>query len=363
MMSVISPAESCSSPLARRSAKWIVNGARGSSAIISRIRRASPGLSSIRRTLCIYSMAIGRQRHDGEPEDIDRAHHHDELLEVDRLGHIAVGVQVVGAQHVFFRLRGGEHHHGNALQRLVGLDVLQHLAAVLLRQVEVEQDDVRARRVRVLAAAVEKLHRLDAVLAPVELVVDLAFLQRLARQALVAGVVFHQQDLDGRTAVGHGKSFFGSVKWNWLPSPSVELTQMRPPWRSMTFLQMARPMPVPGYSPIVCSRWNSMKMRSKYCGSIPMPLSAMVRCHSPAFSSAETSMRGTPLPRNLSALAIRFWKSCASCISSASTLGNGSQVTAALDSSIAARRLVMALRSGASTDTDLNSLPLVPTRE
>ena len=65
-------------------------------------------------------------------------------------------------------------------------------------------------------------------------------------------------------------------------------------------------------------------------------LSAMVRCHSPSFSSAETWMRGTPLPRNLSALPIRFWNSCASCISSASTLGNGSQVTAALDSRITA---------------------------
>src|SRR5205085_5703245 len=308
-------------------------------------------------------MPIGRQRDHGEPEDVDRLHHHDEFLKVDGLGHIAVRMQVVRPQHVLFGLGGGEHDHRDALEAVVGLDVLEHLAAVLLRQVEVEQDDVRARRVRVLAAAVEKLHRLDAVLAPVQLVVDLAFLQRLARQALIAGVVFHQQDLDGRTTVGHGKSFLGSVMWNWLPSPSVEVTQMRPPWRSTTFLQMARPMPVPGYSPIVCNRWNSMKMRSKYCGSMPMPLSAIVRCHSPALSSAETWMRGTPWPLNLSALPIRFWKSCASCISSTSTVGSGSQVTAALDSSIAARRLPIAFLSGVSIDTGLNSLPLVPTRE
>ena len=32
------------------------------------------------------------------------------------------------------------------------------------------------------------------------------------------------------------------------PEPGVDSTQMRPPWRSTIFLQIARPMPVPGYS-------------------------------------------------------------------------------------------------------------------
>src|SRR5207249_2524416 len=102
-----------------------------------------------------------------------------------------------------------------------------------------------------------ELHRLHAVLSPVQLVVDLALLQRLARQALVAGVVLDEQDLNGRAAIGHGDSFFGSVKWNVLPAPGVELTQMRPPWRSATFLQIARPMPVPGYSAFACRRLHS----------------------------------------------------------------------------------------------------------
>src|SRR5204863_1582512 len=179
---------------------------------------------------------------------------------------------------------------------------------------------------------------------PVQLVVDLGFLQRLARQALVAGVVLDEQDLDRRPAVGHGcPPLLGSVKWNWLPSPGAEVTQMRPPWRSATFLQIARPMPVPGYSPIACSRWNSMKMRSKYCGSMPMPLSAMLMCHSPASSTAPTWIWGArSLLRNLSALPMRFWNTWASCTSSASTVGSASAVTAAPDSSIAARRLVTA---------------------
>lgn len=40
----------------------------------------------------------------------------------------------------------------------------------------------------------------------------------------------------------------GSVKKNVDPLPSWESTQMRPPNRSMTFLQIARPIPLPGLS-------------------------------------------------------------------------------------------------------------------
>jgi hypothetical protein len=40
----------------------------------------------------------------------------------------------------------------------------------------------------------------------------------------------------------------GSVKKNVAPWPGSDSTQMRPPWRSTTFLQIANPMPVPGCS-------------------------------------------------------------------------------------------------------------------
>ena len=38
-------------------------------------------------------------------------------------------------------------------------------------------------------------------------------------------------------------------------------------------LQIARPMPVPGYFCRVCSRWKITKICSQYCCSMPMPLS------------------------------------------------------------------------------------------
>ena len=38
---------------------------------------------------------------------------------------------------------------------------------------------------------------------------------------------------------------------------SLGATQMRPPWRSTIFLQIVRPMPLPGYLSRPCRRWNS----------------------------------------------------------------------------------------------------------
>src|SRR5712672_1651289 len=302
-----------------------------------------------------YDLAIGHgllsvgQRDDGKPEIVDGLHHLDELLQVHRLGHVAVRVQRIGLEHVLLCLGGGEDHHRNAHKPLVGLDLLEHLAAVLLRQVEVEQDDVGLGRVLVGSAPVQEVERLDAVLDPVEVVVHLALLQRLARQARVSEIVLDQEDLHGRGGLVdfcvHVSPFciFGSVKWNVLPSPYADSTQIRPRWRSTTFLHIARPIPVPGYSSCVCKRWNTRKMRSKYCGSIPMPLSATKNRHSSPASFTPMWMRGASFFfLNLIALATRFCSSCVSCVSSALISGRESCVTSASLCSTAARRLINA---------------------
>src|SRR6267143_3485430 len=289
-----------------------------------------------------YDLAIGHgllsvgQRDHGKPEIVDGLHHLDELLQIHRLGHVAVRMQCVGLEHVLLGLRRGQNHDRNAHKPLVGLDLLEHLAAVLLRQVEVEQDDVGLGRVLVGSAPVQEVERLDAVLDPVEVVVHLALLQRLAREAGVSEVVLDQEDLHGRgdpvDFCVHVSPFwiFGSVKWKVLPSPYADSTQIRPRWRSTTFLHIARPIPVPGYSSCVCRRWNTRKMRSKYCDSIPMPLSATENRHSSPASSTLTWMRGASFVfLNLIALATRFCSSCASCVSSALTSGRESCVTVA----------------------------------
>ena len=52
----------------------------------------------------------------------------------------------------------------------------------------------------------------------------------------------------------------GSVKQNVAPCPGSDSIQIRPPWRSTIFLQIAKPMPVPAYCFWVCSRRNIWKI-------------------------------------------------------------------------------------------------------
>ena len=54
----------------------------------------------------------------------------------------------------------------------------------------------------------------------------------------------------------------GSVKWNRLPFPGSDSTQIRPPRPSTIFLHSARPMPVPVSSGSRSSRSKRLKIRS-----------------------------------------------------------------------------------------------------
>src|ERR1700722_757477 len=299
------------------------------------VSRAPPALSSIRRMRSTPAAAVStlfntgcdppidlergelriavRQRHHRQPEALDGAHDGDELLEIDRLGDVAIGVQLVALDDVVLGFRGGEHHHRNDAQPRIGFHLAQHLAAVLARQVEIEKDQVGRRGVGMNALALEERQRFNAVLGVMEIVADLAFAQCLLRQARVAGIVFHQQDFDVTRIAHHTLSVLeaaGRVKLNLLPWPGVDSIQMRPPWCSITFLTMARPMPVPGYLLRSCRRWKIRNTRSRYAFSMPMPLSSIRKRQNPPSGAAEMRMSGvSPSRRNLIALPIKFWNS------------------------------------------------------
>jgi hypothetical protein len=79
----------------------------------------------------------------------------------------------------------------------VRLDLLQRLAPVLARHVEVEQDEARSRgrAGRVVAAPLEEVvHQLLAVLDEAQVVGDAALLHRPPRQQAVVGVVVGHQN-------------------------------------------------------------------------------------------------------------------------------------------------------------------------
>src|SRR5689334_11376223 len=127
--------------------------------------RASAGLSSASRTLSggsgnglIAPFSGVRQLHDLEPELLDGLHYLEKLFQVQGLGDVRVGAQSVALEDVLFRLRRREDHHRNVLQPVVLLDLLEHLAAAFLRQVEVEEDDIRAGCLRVPSFLAEQRH-------------------------------------------------------------------------------------------------------------------------------------------------------------------------------------------------------------
>jgi hypothetical protein len=77
------------------------------------------------------------------------------------------------------------------------------------------------------------------------------------------------------------------VKQKVEPFPSSDSTHICPPCLSIIFLQIASPIPVPGYSSFLCSLLKTSKIFSEYCGSIPIPLSFTENTHLLALFSAE----------------------------------------------------------------------------
>lgn len=83
----------------------------------------------------------------------------------------------------------------------------------------------------------------------------------------------------------------------------------------MILLQSDRPIPLPLYSFLLCNCWNITKMRSKYCGSMPMPLSRMENSHLSSFCSQPMWIWGVlSLLRYLMALVTRLRNTCSICV-------------------------------------------------
>ena len=71
------------------------------------------------------------QRDDGKPEVGDRLHNRSELEKIDRLGGVAVRMQIVGFRHVPSILRGSQHHR-NISEFWIYFDLRQDLAPTWL---------------------------------------------------------------------------------------------------------------------------------------------------------------------------------------------------------------------------------------
>ena len=76
------------------------------------------------------------QRHHSKPEVLYRLHHLDELLKIDRLDDVAVGVEPIGFEDVFLGLRGRQNHHGNRAQVDIGFDLCQYFTSVFSGEID-----------------------------------------------------------------------------------------------------------------------------------------------------------------------------------------------------------------------------------
>ncbi len=147
----------------------------------------------------------------------------------------------------------GKHDDGDAGELGVALEFGEYFAAVLLGQVEVEQDQVGSGSVSELALLVNVVECFFAVASDGEGVGDAGFDEGFAGQVDVAGAVFDEQNVNGAGDADQGSlcglgvaTEAGSSMQNRLPPSGAASTQMRPRWSSMILRQIASPMPVPG---------------------------------------------------------------------------------------------------------------------
>ena len=107
----------------------------------------------------------------------------------------------VAGLDVLLRRRGGEHDHGDASRARASARIsVEHLDAVLAREVEVEQHEVRPLRVREPRLPAQERERLLAVADGREPDGRPGLAQRLERQADVGLVVLHEQPRAGRAS-------------------------------------------------------------------------------------------------------------------------------------------------------------------
>src|ERR1700730_11395073 len=129
---------------------------------------------------------------------IDALHNIEEPIEAHRLGNEILRMEPILPQDIRVRRRASQDNDRNALQCRALLDLLQNLPPILLGQVHIEQDQMRARNTGVLSLASEKSHCLYPVRCDVQVDMHLGVLKRFPRQQDIVSPVFNQENFDTR---------------------------------------------------------------------------------------------------------------------------------------------------------------------
>ena len=107
----------------------------------------------------------------------------------------------------------------------------QKVQTVPARQVEVQEDHVRARRVGERLSLQQETQRLVDVTDGMKVPCVRNLAQRFADEAYVARIVLDEEDLvrSGRDGIHHAAPDFGREKKKVAPAPGSDSTQIRPP--------------------------------------------------------------------------------------------------------------------------------------
>ena len=95
-------------------------------------------------------------------------------------------------------LRTGQHDHRYRLNLSVAFDLTQHFKAAHLRQIQIQQDDLRLRlgfAPGVTPGAKKELQRLGAIPRDGDRIGQVRRLQGIQRQFHVASIIFHQKNV------------------------------------------------------------------------------------------------------------------------------------------------------------------------
>lgn len=118
----------------------------------------------------------------------------EEAVEVYRFPQVAVGVQFIGLTDVFVRVGRGENRHRNQPQLGMLLDLAKDIARIRLRQIKVEEDELRSRGGGIFSLLLQEGQRFIAIHSNFKRDRRLHIAQRLAYQANIAWIIFHDED-------------------------------------------------------------------------------------------------------------------------------------------------------------------------
>src|ERR1043165_6502478 len=94
--------------------------------------------------LSYHTVSLGGEFDNGQPEVFHGGNDLHELSEVDWFGDVAVGVEMIGVEHVFVGLGGGEDNNRNSPEVGIFFDLGEDFATVFPGKVEVQENEVRA---------------------------------------------------------------------------------------------------------------------------------------------------------------------------------------------------------------------------